>query len=82
MGYTQLECNSPFGGYEPIQGTSAVEYCVDDDGWQFTPNYIKQTANYKCYIEGCDARVEECTNDEDTTIDEEDYCEYCPSTCT
>lgn len=72
------------GNYEAIQSfknpAPGNEYCVDQDGFQITPKYtiLGGTSGKKCKIPFCQARIDECTDDEEN---DNEQCETCSSTC-
>lgn len=76
-----LSCDKR-GNYKPIQQFTnpkpGSEFCVDEDGFQFTPRYPISSDGTKCLIPGCVSRDDECF---DSTGTPNGLCRNCTVTC-
>lgn len=76
------------GNYDAIQKFSSpspgIEYCVDSDGFQYTPKYPMPSGplEKRCFIYDCEARQNECYGVmPNGTLYDNGQCQDCPSQC-
>ena len=58
-GLNHLECDPSTGNYTEIQTFGDIEYCVDEDGFQKTPNFVRNVT-HPCALPKCQKRIEQC----------------------